>query len=85
MWAAWLKISEIEVIHGSGYSEIIRNSFDDPSVVFDELLAVEEAHSRLSRVVEVFAEGYDLSHRYALGLADASVGFEAALAGFEVS
>jgi len=72
LWAAWLKISEIEVIHGSGYSEIIRNSFDDPSVVFDELLAVEEAHSRLSRVVEVFAEGYDLSHRYALGLADAS-------------
>lgn len=59
-------------IHSAAYSEIIRNSFDDPSVIFDELLAVEEAHSRLSRVVEVFAEGYDLSHRYALGLADAS-------------
>src|SRR5690625_4478005 len=45
LWAAWQRISDNEVIHAATYSEIVRNSFDDPSVIIDEILRVEEARS----------------------------------------
>lgn len=68
LWAAWLKISEIEVLHAATYSEIVRNSFKNPDDVLDEILAVNQAHARLEKVAGVFAEGYKASHEYALGL-----------------
>src|SRR5699024_5307528 len=67
LWAAWQRISDNEVIHAATYSEIVRNSFDDPSVILDEILKVEEAHERLSRVVKALDEAYIASHEYALG------------------
>lgn len=67
LWAAWQRISDNEVIHAATYSEIVRNSFDDPSSIIDEILRVEEAHARLGRVVKAFQDGYTASHQFALG------------------
>lgn len=55
-------------LHAATYSEIVRNSFDDPSEILDEILKVEEAHSRMLAVSNVFAKAHDASHRYALDL-----------------
>lgn len=68
LWAAWQKVSEIEVLHALTYSEIVRNSFKDPKDVLDEILAVQESHDRMSVVGAVFSDGYRASHEYALGL-----------------
>lgn len=67
LWAAWQRISDNEVIHAATYSEIVRNSFDDPSTIIDEILRVEEAHERLKRVVKAFDDAFTASHQYALG------------------
>lgn len=67
LWAAWLKVTEIEVLHAATYSEIVRNSFNDPSEILDEILRVEEAHSRLKTISNIFAEGFEASHKYAIG------------------
>lgn len=68
LWAAAQRISDNEVIHAATYSEIVRNSFDDPSIILEEVLKVQQAISRLETVSTVFAEAYIASHRYALGL-----------------
>ena len=70
LWAAWLRVSDNEVVHAATYSEIVRNSFDDPSVVLSEILKVEESVARLTKIAQVFAEGYELSHKYAIGLVE---------------
>lgn len=67
-WAGWSRISENEVLHGTTYSEIVRNSFDNPNEILDEILAVEESMARLVSVSEIFAKAHDTSHKYALGL-----------------
>ena len=67
LWAAWQRISDNEVVHAATYSEIVRNSFDDPSVILDEILRVQEAHDRLSEVAKAFAAGYEAAHKYAIG------------------
>ncbi|MDE2407553.1 MAG: ribonucleotide-diphosphate reductase subunit beta [Xanthomonadaceae bacterium] len=67
LWACWQRISDNEVVHAATYSEIVRNSFDDPSVILEEILRVQQAHDRLQEVAKAFAAGYDASHRYALG------------------
>ncbi|MBV6271830.1 ribonucleotide-diphosphate reductase subunit beta [Alcaligenaceae bacterium CGII-47] len=67
LWAAWQRISDNEVVHAATYSEIVRNSFDDPAAIIDEILSVEQAHARLSRVVTAFNDGFKASHQYALG------------------
>jgi ribonucleoside-diphosphate reductase beta chain len=67
LWAAWQRVSDNEVVHAATYSEIVRNSFDDPSTIIEEILRVRQAHERLSRVVRAFEEGFEASHQYALG------------------
>jgi ribonucleoside-diphosphate reductase beta chain len=67
LWACWQRISDNEVVHAATYSEIVRNSFDDPSVILEEILRVQQAHERLGEVAKAFAAGYETSHRYALG------------------
>lgn len=67
LWAAWQRVSDNEVIHAATYSEIVRNSFDDPSRIIEEILRVEQAHARLARVARAFVDGFEASHRYALG------------------
>lgn len=68
--AAWGRITDNEVLHASTYSEIVRLSFDDPSVVLDEVLRVKEAMQRLSVVAKIMENAYVVSHQYALGLLD---------------
>lgn len=67
LWAAWQRVSDNECVHSATYSEIVRNSFDDPNVILDEVLQVTQALDRLSKIAEVFAKGYETSHKYALG------------------
>lgn len=69
-WAGYSRIGENEVLHGNTYSEIVRNSFDDPSEILDEILKVEEAHARLVAISNVFNKAHDTSHKYALGLVE---------------
>lgn len=68
--AAWAEISKNEVVHNLTYSEIVRNSFDNPEEVIKEILSVDEAISRLSIVGEVMHKAYTTSHKYALGLVE---------------
>lgn len=68
LWAAWQRISDQECIHAATYSEIVRNSFDDPKVIKDEILKVKESIGRMETVSQVFADAYKASHEYALGL-----------------
>ena len=68
LWAAWQRISDNEVVHAATYSEIVRMSFDDPEAVLKDILAVKESLVRLTAIGKVFKEGYEASHRYALGL-----------------
>lgn len=67
LWAAWSRISENEILHASTYSEIVRMSFDDPSKVLTDILAVKESITRMESVNKVFARLYEVSHQYALG------------------
>lgn len=66
LWAAWQRISDNEVIHAATYSEIVRGSFDDPSIILDEILRVNQALDRLETVSKFFSDGYIASHQYAL-------------------
>lgn len=67
-WALLVEINKNEILHGLTYSEIVRGSFDNPDEVFEEILRVREAMSRMATVSQIFAAAHDVSHRYALGL-----------------
>lgn len=66
-FAAYAEITKNEVVHGLTYSEIVRNSFDNPDNVLKEILEVKESLSRLGTVGEVMSKAYTTSHSYALG------------------
>jgi ribonucleoside-diphosphate reductase beta chain len=70
LWSGWLEITKIENTHALTYSEMARCSFDDPSVVLDEILKTKEALSRMSTIVSIMDKAYDTSHKYALGIVD---------------
>lgn len=70
LWAAWQRLSDQEAVHAATYSEIVRNSFEDPSVILDEILRVEESLSRLETVSRVMGRAYKTAHKYALGEVD---------------
>lgn len=70
LWAAWSRIGENEVLHATTYSEIVRLSFDDPSVVLQEVLRVREAMERISAVAHAMNNAYTVSHQLALGILD---------------
>jgi ribonucleoside-diphosphate reductase beta chain len=70
VWAAWQEISSNEVVHSATYSEIIRNSFDDPNEVLKWILKIENATGRLSHVANVMSEAHDVGHKFALGLVE---------------
>ena len=79
LWGATLAISTNEFLHALTYSEIVRNSFDNPEEVFEEILAVTETFSRLEEVANIFAEVYDVSHRYALKQASKEEAYDAVM------
>jgi ribonucleoside-diphosphate reductase beta chain len=70
LFVAWQRVADNESVHGLTYSEIVRMSFDDPSVVLDEVLKVEESITRLSKVTEVMAKTHRIAHLYALGMVE---------------
>lgn len=65
---AWCKVTEIEFLHAATYSEIVRNSFDDPRAVLGQVLEKVEALQRMQVVGEVLKKSYRISHELALGL-----------------
>lgn len=70
LWACWQRISDNEVVHAATYSEIVRMSFDNPNEVLSNILSVKESLSRLETVGKVFADAYEASHKYSLGLVE---------------
>lgn len=70
LWAAWQRVGDNEVLHALTYSEIVRNSFDDPATIMDSILAETEALKRLTTVSDVFAKTYTIAHKLALGMID---------------
>lgn len=64
---AWYYVTQNECLHALTYSEIVRNSFDDPNVVFGEVLAVKESYGRLEIISSVFDRADKLAHQYSLG------------------
>lgn len=67
LWAAWQRISDNETIHAATYSEIVRTSFNNPTEVLSEILAVSQSLQRLAGVGKIFAHAYEVAHKYALG------------------
>lgn len=79
LWGATLAIGVNEYLHGLTYSEIVRNSFDNPDEVFREILSIAESFHRLEAMAQVFGEVYTISHRYALGQASADEAYDAVM------
>lgn len=50
------RIVDNENLHALTYSEIVRGSFDDPSVILSEILRVREAHGRMAVVGEIMEQ-----------------------------
>jgi len=66
-WSGWVEITKNEIVHAATYSEIVRNSFDNPDDILSEILSVKEAISRLRVVSEVFHRASEVSLDYARG------------------
>jgi len=66
--AGWTKITENEVLHAATYSEIVRQSFDNPEEVLQDILSIQEAMDRMEAVASVISKASKASHEYALGL-----------------
>ncbi len=66
-WSGWVEITKNEIVHAATYSEIVRNSFDSPDDILNEILAVQESLSRLRVVSEVFNNAFETSYDYARG------------------
>lgn len=55
------RIVDNENLHALTYSEIVRGSFEDPSVILNEILAVREAHGRMAVVGKIMEQARLLS------------------------
>lgn len=67
LWCAWQRISDNEVVHGLTYSEIVRNSFENPRDILNEIMKVEQTFSRLNIVHKTLDEISKAAHLYAAG------------------
>lgn len=56
LWAAWLKVSEIEVLHALTYSEIVRQCISKPDVIFSQIMQNDEIVGRLTPISKAFKE-----------------------------
>ena len=66
----WPEITKNELVHALSYSEIFRNSFDDPNEIIPMVQSMHEAVQRSELVTEIFNNAYIVSHNLALGLVD---------------
>ena len=67
LWCAWSLVNSNEILHSLTYSEIVRNSFDNPDEVFKDILSVKESLNRLETISNVFATASKTGHLYSLG------------------
>ena len=56
LWALYCQIGNNEVLHSLSYSEIVRNTFENPDVVMKEILEESEALRRMRVVANAMAE-----------------------------
>ena len=68
--AAWMRVADNENVHAETYSEIVRQSFDNPSVVLDEVTAIKEAFDRSSTVDRIMFDTKQHGLKLALGLVE---------------
>lgn len=68
LFEAYSLVQSNEVVHSQCYSEIVRMSFDNPSEVLDEVLAIQQAFKRSETITDVFHKAYETNHKLALGL-----------------
>lgn len=66
VWATEQRITDNEMIHSNTYSEIVRNSFDNPEQVINDALAKTEAIRRLDLVNDTLTRISDSSKYYAM-------------------
>ena len=69
LWAAWLKVSEIEVLHALTYSEIVRQCISNPNLIFDKIMKNEDIIGRLTAISEAFKSLQQEGAKHTLGLA----------------
>ena len=79
LWGATLAIGVNEFLHSLTYSEIVRNSFDNPNEVLDEILSITESFQRLEAIAKAFSYVHDVAHRYALGQATSDEAYDAVM------
>lgn len=68
VWAAWLKVSEIEVLHALTYSEIVRQCISNPNIIFDKIMKNDDIIGRLTPISEAFRKLQLEGARHTLGL-----------------
>lgn len=61
LWVTWQRVADQEGIHSLAYSEMVRNSFDNPAEVLQDILSVKESLGRVTTVAEVFGSVYKTS------------------------
>lgn len=68
LWAVWLKVSEIEVLHALTYSEIVRQCISDPQQIFSEIVNNDEISGRMIPVEKAFKALQKAGAEFTLGL-----------------
>lgn len=66
----WRIIEDNETVHAATYSEIVRNSFDNPSTIIKEILSIKESLKRLELVDRIFHQTHIIGHKLALNMID---------------
>lgn len=62
----YTRLVDNEHLHALTYSEITRGSFEDPSVILNEILSVRESHGRMAVVGEIFERARNASLEWQL-------------------
>lgn len=68
LFYGWQRIADNEVVHALTYSEIVKNSFDDPTEVLKDILKIKESLSRLELVAEIFDRAIKVGAELTLGI-----------------
>ena len=70
LFYGWQRIADSESTHALTYSEIVKNSFDNPEEVLKDILKIKEAFSRLEIVGEIFNNALITGSKLNLGLVE---------------
>ncbi len=67
LWKLYSRIGDNENLHADTYSEIVKNSFDNPSEVITKILGINQALIRLEVVAQVFKNTHDVGLKLQTG------------------